>query len=124
MQRQDYSSSDFSAALARQRAAGGAMSAAHTALKAQARRTALAVIKDRARRYAVAQCSLDAIVEGLSMLNPRGMVTALKNIRLRPTRFSGFGGEVPAINLRAAMLYARYLRAKAAQLAKRGRAAA
>jgi hypothetical protein len=89
----------------------------HAALKAQAKRTARAMIKSRARDYALRPSELDAIVEGLSRLSPRLLVSSLFVIRLTPYRI--LCGEVPVINLRAAMWYARYSRAIASRNARR-----
>jgi hypothetical protein len=98
-----------------------ATAAVHAALEAQARKTARAMIKERARAYALRPRELDAIAEGLFKLFPCDLVTSLSQINavalIRGTRWFGFGGEVPAINLRGAMLYARYSRAKAHQIA-------
>ena len=103
-----------------------AMNAAHAAIEAWARRTAIRAIKYRAHLYALHPRELDAIADGLSGVTPRELVASLRSISLLiwadlcPKRI-GFGAEVPAINLRGASLYARYLRAKARQVA--GRAA-
>jgi hypothetical protein len=97
------------------------MNAAHAAVKAEADATARAVIKIRARLYALHPSELDAVEIGLSSFTPRQLVDRLRQIERDPTlrRWYGFGGEIPAINLRGAMLYARYLRAKAHQVARR-----
>jgi hypothetical protein len=98
------------------------MNAAHAAIKAEARATARAAIKMRARAYALRPRDLDAVAYGLFNLRPNDLVRSLKTLfGIQPIRRAGIGGEVPAINLRGAMLYARYYRAKARQLA--GRAA-
>jgi hypothetical protein len=92
-------------------------------MKAQVAITVRALIKDIARDYSRDPRSLDTIAHGLSDFPPKHLVTALAYlIRTQAARrHMGFGGEVPAINLRGAMLYARYSRAKAHQIA--GRAA-
>lgn len=86
------------------------------AIEAEARATGRAVIKMRARAYALRPRDLDAIADGLFNLCPRDLVAALRQINavgvMRGRRWFGFGGEVQAINLRGAMLYARYARAK------------
>jgi len=92
-----------------------AMLCAHAALEAEASATARAVIKMRARAYALLPRDLDTIAEGLFNLSPRDLVTALRQINAVTFMRSNtrFGSEVLHINLRGAMLYARYLRAKA-----------
>jgi hypothetical protein len=97
--------------------------AAYAALRAQAARTGHRVIKDCARAYARKPRELDAIRPGLFLLPPRRLVEALDVISFPPDwRWFGFGGEVPALNLRGAMLYSRYARAKARQNARRAAA--
>jgi hypothetical protein len=95
--------------------------AAYAALEAQAALTIRRVVKDRARAYALRPRDLDAIAEGLSELSPWRLVQRLTNPLWVPGayRWLGFGGEVQAINLRGAMLYARYSRAKKRQIARR-----
>ena len=69
-----------------------------------------------ARAYEQWPRDLDAIALGLFGLSPRNLVVGLSLLRgvshATKARWFGFGGEVPAFNLRAAMLYARYSRAK------------
>jgi hypothetical protein len=111
------------------RAKSKAMERACAALQAQAARTARALIKDRARAYALSPRELDAISPDLSSWRPWLLVERLKFLMIPPSvppsvlphhyRHFGFGGEVPAINLRGAMLYSRYARAKAHQIAGR-----
>jgi hypothetical protein len=83
------------------------------AVRAQAARTARRVIKERARAYALRPRDLDAI-------SPASLVRAITQVGDPEwRRWFGFGGEIPALNLRGAMLYARYARAKAHQIARR-----
>ena len=92
------------------------------ALEAEANATARAVVKMRARAFALKPRDLDAIAKGMFNLSPRDLVTSLRQIgAVMKMRRGGFGGEVLVVNLRGAMLYARYSRAKAHQIA--GRAA-
>jgi hypothetical protein len=92
----------------------------HAAIEAEARATAAAAIKMRAHLYALHPNELNAIVAGLSYLPPQRMVQHLVNTRrFRSERWFGTGGQIPAIAIRGAMLYARYLRAKAHQAAGR-----
>lgn len=83
-------------------------------LAAQAPLTARAMIKNRARMYALRPRDLESIAEGLFALQPRDLVRSLRILigimRMSPQRLLGFGGEVMAINLRGAMLYARWSR--------------
>ena len=95
-----------------------AMARAVARITEAAKRAAVIAIKDRARAYAQQPRHLDAIIEGLSSFSPKPMVQILSIIRRNSYTFGpqkyrhvGFGGEVPAINLRGAMLYARYSRA-------------
>jgi hypothetical protein len=100
-----------------------AREAAYAALRTQAQRTARREIKDRARAYALRPRELDAIVSNLSAHQPKQMVQVLESIRFPSNwRWFGFGGEIPAINMRGAMLYARYARAKHRKLARRAAA--
>lgn len=88
------------------------------AIEAKAGVTVRAVIKDLARAYALRPRQLDAIVQGLFDLSPGKLVEALQLSKLHNTRWTGFGGEITALNYRAARLYARYSRAKAHQIAR------
>lgn len=98
-----------------------ARDAAYAALRAQAKTTALREIKRRARSYAKRPRELDAFGSDLLDLSPKRLVPALESIARKPDiyRWFGFGGEVQAINLRAARIYARHRRAKEHQLARR-----
>lgn len=88
------------------------------ALKIQARRTARAIIKHRARAYALRPCDLDAITPGLSEAAPGTLIAVGADLlRLEasaPRRWFGLGGDVPALNARALMLLGRLLRRAAA----------
>jgi hypothetical protein len=94
---------------------------ASAAFRAQAKRTVHSYIKDRAREYALRPRDLDAIAGGLSRLSPKNLIISLWPwpVQPMPMRYFGFGGEVQALNLRGAMLFARYARAKAHQIARR-----
>lgn len=99
------------------RAPSPAMDRAVAKITEAAKRAAIVAIKDRARAYAMQPRHLDAILEGLSSFSPNPMVQILAIIRRNSYTFGpqqqrhvGFGGEVPAINLRGAMLYARWSR--------------
>lgn len=83
-------------------------------LASQAVLTARTQIKTSARMYALTPRDLDTIAEGLFALQPRDLVRSLRILigimRMSPQRLLGFGGEVMAINLKGAMLYARWSR--------------
>jgi hypothetical protein len=97
-----------------------ARDAAYAALRAQAQRSARREIKSRAQYYAKYPSMLDTIIAGVSGLSPRRIVESLELLFRPPAwRFFGFGGEIPALNLHGAMLYARFARAKANQLSRR-----
>ncbi|MGO9673113.1 MAG: hypothetical protein ACLPSF_02910 [Methylocella sp.] len=84
------------------------------ALKAQASRTALQMIKYRARAYAKRPRDLDALAPGLSAAAPETLIAAgahlLRAEAAAPRRWFGFGAEPPALNARALMLLGRALR--------------
>jgi hypothetical protein len=97
-----------------------ATGAAAVALKARAARAALAIIKSRAQTFARIPALLDNIEPELSILTPRQMAArAAQLFRNELAMPRGFGGEVPAMNLKAAAWYGRYLRAKESQLRRR-----
>ncbi len=92
--------------------ASPAMARAHAKIEAQAKRAVRLAIKDRARAYALRPRDLDAICEGLARASSKLMVKYLASEIRDPGRYRwfSFGGEVPAINLHGAMLYARWSR--------------
>ena len=77
------------------------------ALRAQARRTAVFLIKDRARAYARRPMTLETISPGLAAAAPDTMVAVAKHLietaRQAPRRWFGFGGEVPILNAKAVL---------------------
>jgi|ERR1019366_7549180 hypothetical protein len=89
-----------------------AMQAAIVALGAQARRSVAREIKCGARRYALAPSSLETIHAGLSVVSPRGLVNRVRILIAdeiaTPRRHYGFGGYMPILCLRSAMLYGRW----------------
>jgi hypothetical protein len=87
-----------------------ALASTHAALAAEARASAFMMVKDRARAYRRTPRELDALFPGLRELHPGMQFLALRSLLPTAQRWFGFGGEVPAINLRAAMVYARWLR--------------
>ncbi|MEJ0051389.1 MAG: hypothetical protein WDN02_09330 [Methylovirgula sp.] len=84
------------------------------ALHAQARRTAAYMLKRRARDYARRPMQLEILYPGLAAAAPDTLIAVaahlLKNERKNPRRWFGFGGEIGALNAKAAMLLGRTLR--------------
>lgn len=88
-----------------------AMARIKAKIEAQAKRAVRLAVKDRARAYAMHPRDLDALCIGFSALYPKQLVNALSEKEwVTGYRWFGFGGEVPVINLRGAMLYARWSR--------------
>lgn len=89
---------------------------AFEALATQGRRSAAAALKRRARSYAKQPMALETLYPGLAAATPQSMIAIaehlLENERRAPQRWFGFGGEVKALNAKAALLYARTLRRK------------
>jgi hypothetical protein len=87
---------------------------AFAALAAQARRSAAAALKRRARSYAKTPMALETLYPGLAAADPQTMIAVAEHLleveRRAPQRWFGFGGEVKALNAKAALLYARALR--------------
>ncbi|MGA7384189.1 MAG: hypothetical protein WBW81_05715 [Methylocella sp.] len=87
---------------------------AEAALRAQATRTAVDLIKDRARAYAKRPMTLENVFPGLSAAAPETIIAVAKRLlaaeRKAPRRWFGFGGEVPILNAKAVLLSARALR--------------
>ncbi|MCI0601141.1 MAG: hypothetical protein L0Y60_16815 [Beijerinckiaceae bacterium] len=84
------------------------------ALRAQAARTAVGVIKQRARVYARRPMSLESVFPGLSAAAPETIIAVAKHLivteREAPRRWLGFGGEVSLLNAKAVLLLGRALR--------------
>jgi hypothetical protein len=84
---------------------------AEAALRAQATRTAVDLIKDRARAYAKRPMSLENVFPGLSAAAPDAAIAVAKHLIAlesnAPRRWFGFGGEVPILNAKAVLLSAR-----------------
>lgn len=98
-----------------------AVANAHAALEAQARRTVRAMIKDLAWAYAREPWQLDGICEGLATMTPNRLIAILRALIANPprNRWFAFGGETTLINLRGALLHARWCRAIASRNARR-----
>lgn len=87
---------------------------AEAALRAQAKRTAVVLIKDRARAYAKRPMLLENVSPGLSAEAPETIIAVAKHLitieKNSPRRWFGFGGEVPILNAKAILLTARAFR--------------
>ncbi len=88
--------------------------AAAERLAAQARRTAAHMLKSRARAYARRPMTLDVLYPGLAAAPPEALIAVAEHLleleRKNPRRWFGFGGEVSALNAKAALLLGRALR--------------
>lgn len=86
------------------------------ALAAQARRTAAHMVKCRARDYAQRPMALEILYPGLVAARPATLIAVAEHLleieRKNPRRWFGFGGEVKALNAKAALLLGRTLRRK------------
>jgi hypothetical protein len=89
------------------------------ALAAQARRTAAHMVKCRARDYARRPMALEILYPGLAAATPETLIAVAEHLldveRKNPRRWFGFGGEVKALNAKAALLLGRALRQKTRQ---------
>jgi len=87
---------------------------AEAALRAQAKRTAVDLIKDRARAYANRPMTLENVFPGLSAAGPETVTAVAMRLiaaeRNAPRRWFGLGGEVPILNAKGVLLSARALR--------------
>jgi hypothetical protein len=84
------------------------------AIAAQARRIAAHLVKCRARDYARRPMRLETLYPGLAAARPEALIAVAEHLleieRLNPRRWFGFGGEVKALNAKAALLLGRALR--------------
>ncbi len=91
-----------------------ALANAKAAFCAQAARTAVDLIKDRARACAKRPMTLENVIPGLSAAAPETIIAMAKQLiaaeRNAPRRWFGFGGEAPILNAKAILLSARALR--------------
>jgi hypothetical protein len=87
---------------------------AAAAIAAQARRTVAHMVKCRARDYARRPMALEALYPGLGAARPEALIAVAEHLleieRKNPCRWFGFGGEVKALNAKAALLLGRVLR--------------
>jgi hypothetical protein len=87
------------------------------AIRRQARRSAIHMLKCRARDYARRPFELENLYPGLAAAPPDVMIAVAEHLlgraRRNPQRWFGFGGEVTALNAKAALLLGRALRRSA-----------
>src|ERR1700732_5239263 len=84
------------------------------ALRTQATRTAVDLIKDRARAYTKRPMTLENVFPGLWAATPETKIAVAKHLiateRNAPRRWLGFGGGVHILNAKGVLLSARALR--------------
>lgn len=94
-------------------------------IQLHAMRTGLNHVKYRAKAYARHPMDLDTLVPGLSQARPEVLISVAKQLlwteQHAPRRWFGFGGEVIALNARAALLLGRTLRRTTARWRLHGR---
>lgn len=97
-----------------------AEAAVFAAIDAQARRSAAHLVKQRARAFARRPSELEALYPGLAVATPGKLIAIaehlLESARNGRQRWFGFGGEVSAVNAKAALLYGRMLRRMTARM--------
>lgn len=85
-------------------------SSAQQSFTGQARLIA-GLVKDRARAFARRPWTLDMVRQGLADASPEAMIVMARQLldreRRNPSRWFGFGGEIPALNARAVLVLAR-----------------
>ena len=91
-----------------------AEAAALAAIRTGARRSAIHRLKCRARDFARHPFELENLYPGLAAAAPEAIIAIAEHLLAAaardPQRWFGFGGEVPAINAKAALLLGRSLR--------------
>jgi hypothetical protein len=87
---------------------------ADEAIAARARRAAAYMVKCRARDYARRPMALESLYPGLAAARPEALIAVAEHLleieRKNPRRWFGFGGEVKALNAKAALLLGRTMR--------------
>lgn len=83
-------------------------------IRARARRSAISILKQRARAFAKRPMALESLYPGLAAAEPETVIAIAQHLlekeRRAPQRWFGFGGEIGALNAKAALLYGRALR--------------
>ncbi len=83
-------------------------------IRTRARRSAIAILKQRARFFAKRPMALENLYPGLAAAAPETVIAVAEHLldreRHAPQRWFGFGGEIGALNAKAALLYGRALR--------------
>lgn len=81
------------------------------AIRRQARQSAIHKLKCRARDFARRPFELEALYPGLAVATPETMMAIAEHLLEKaardPQRWFGFGGEIEAINAKAALLLGR-----------------
>jgi hypothetical protein len=97
--------------------------AALEAIRAQARRSAIHMVKRRAHAFARRPFDLENLYPGLAAARPDVLIAVAEHLLATaaqdPQRWFGFGGEVQALNAKAALLFGRFLRRHAGKVAGR-----
>ncbi|MGO9685410.1 MAG: hypothetical protein ACLPTZ_23025 [Beijerinckiaceae bacterium] len=92
--------------------------AALEAIRAQARRSAVHMVKCRARDFARRPFDLENLYPGLAAARPKLLIAIAEHLLVTaaqdPQRWFGFGGEVKALNAKSALLLGRLLRRREA----------
>lgn len=88
--------------------------AALEAIRTQARRSAIHMVKRRARDFARRPYELENLYPGLAAARPDVLIAVAEYLLAAaaqdPQRWFGFGGEVKALNAKAALLLGRLRR--------------
>jgi N6-adenosine-specific RNA methylase IME4 len=83
-------------------------------IRAQARRSAVHMLKRRARDYSRRPLELENLYPGLAAASADLTIAIAEHLLARqaqlPQRWFGFGGEVKQLNAKAALLLGRYRR--------------
>lgn len=92
----------------------GAQAAMLERLRRQARRSTIHLLKGRARDFIHRPSQLENLYPGLAAAAPDTLIAVAEHLLAAaledPRRWFGFGGEVPMVNAKAALLLGRTLR--------------
>jgi hypothetical protein len=90
-----------------------AQAEAEAMLRTQAIRTAVTLIKNRARTFAKSPMLLETVRPGLASTMPETVIAVARDLvmthRDSPCRWFGAGGEIPAVSVKAVLLFGRTL---------------